>query len=298
MTTNEAKRPTERSGRAVSVLHYRRQRLHPHGDTTSVDHVLTYLVEGWLHMDHGGRIEIGPGMVTVIPAGVPHKALGGRDAEVWQVRFCASCFRLDESDLLMTAFRMARRGALPVVPIEATRRAKLQERFAELEEEARRTTLESLELCRALLLLILGDIGRAMGRIEVGVPTGSLVGEALEFIQRRCFEGISLKDVAAAVHRTPAHVASAVKEATGFAVGEWILSGRVTEAATRLVHTDERVSEIGRRVGWPDTTHFIRQFKKIYGLSPSAWRTERRARHIKAEVVGPCDSWRSTDGAE
>jgi AraC-like DNA-binding protein len=85
--------------------------------------------------------------------------------------------------------------------------------------------------------------------------------------------------VAAEVHRTPTHVAATIKAATGYSVGQWISAGRVAEAAARLAHTDESIDQITTRVGWQDTTHFIRQFRKAYGSTPAAWRRLHRARH-------------------
>jgi len=265
----------------IAVVHETRAKLRPHGEVTSVEHVLTYLARGQLRMGHGSSIEIQPGTVTVIPAGVRHSALDGHDVEFWQVRFCASCFQLVESQLLMSPFRAARRGALPVVNIAESRRPLLVHRFGELAHESRNFTPESPQMCRALLLLMLGEVRRSMGKLAIGARAGSLAGDALEFIQGHCFAAISLRDVAAAVHRTPAHVATSVKSATGFSVGDWILSARTAEAATCLAHTDDRIEEIGRRVGWRDTTHFIRQFKKVYGLTPSAWRLQNRAQHMR-----------------
>ena len=87
------------------------------------------------------------------------------------------------------------------------------------------------------------------------------------------------RDVAVAVHRTPAHVAATVKDATGYSVGAWISAGRVAEAASRLVHTDDSLDDIAHHVGWRDKTHFIRQFRNAYGATPAAWRREQRTRH-------------------
>lgn len=264
---------------AIMVAHDFRPALCAHEQTTSVQHVLTYLAAGWLHMVHGSEVRVPAGSVTVVPAGVPHRALSGRNVELWQVRFCASCLQLDEGQLLMSPFRAARRGAFPVVAIAESSRPLLVQRLAELAHENDRPTAEAPQLCHALLMLILGEVHRSMGSLAAEGFQGSLVGDALEFIQRHCFEAVSLKDVAAAVHRSAAHVATSVKSATGYSVGSWILSGRISEAAARLLHTDERIDEIGRRVGWQDETHFIRQFKKQCGVTPATWRRQNRAQH-------------------
>lgn len=53
--------------RSLVVVHKTLQRLRPHGETSSVDHVLTYLVGGSLLMKHGTQVEVPPGTVTVSP---------------------------------------------------------------------------------------------------------------------------------------------------------------------------------------------------------------------------------------
>ena len=193
--------------------------------------------------------------------------------------FCAGCLQLDESQLLMSPFRRVRLGALPLVHIPKARRRRIVQLYREIGSECARGAPESPELSRCLLLLLLGEVRRAMPGAHGAAPAGTLVSDALELIQRHCLESISLKDVAAAVHRTPAHVAAAVKKATGYSVGAWINSGRVAEAASRLVHTDDSLDNIANHVGWQDKTHFIRQFRKAYGATPAAWRRAHRQAH-------------------
>lgn len=264
------------------VLHEKVERIQPHGEVTHTDHGLIYVVEGWERMIHGEPVSLSAGSLAVMPAGVPHRSLEGRDLEFWLVGFCAACQRLDESQPLMRPFRRVRRGALPIVAIAKGRRRRVVRLFRELEEELERDVPEAAELARSLLLLLLGEVARAMPGAEATAREGSLVANALEFIQRKCLEPISLRDVAAAVHRTPAHVAATVKRETGHSVGAWITAGRVAEAAVRLVHTDDPVDQIGRTVGWQDTTHFIRQFRKAYGQTPAAWRREQSSSHRRS----------------
>ena len=79
-------------------------------------------------------------------------------------------------------------------------------------------------------------------------------------------------DVARAVERSAAHVASVVRKETGRTVGQWILEYRMAEARRRLRGTDEQVDIIAERVGYADATHFIRLFRRAHGLTPAAWR--------------------------
>ena len=179
----------------------------------------------------------------------------------------------------MSPFRRVRHGALPVVDVAKGRRRRVVRLYKDLAEEQERAAPESPELLRSLVTLVLGELCRAMPGERPSAGQGTLVADALGEIQRRCFEPISLRDVAKAVHRSPAHVASVVKRETGYSVGEWISSARVAEAASRLAHTDDSLDAIAEHVGWRDKTHFIRQFKKAYGVTPAAWRRSHRAEH-------------------
>lgn len=250
-------------------------RLEPHGAVAHSEHVLAFIESGELRMNHGSEITAVAGMLAVVPAGVPHHALGG-EGEWWMVGFCASCLKLDESQRLMRPFHEVRAGAVPVMPVAKGRRARVRRLFRELSEEHERDAPEAPELAKSLLLLLLGELCRARPSDADEFAATGLVGDALRFVQRHALEGVSLRDVAKAVHRTPSHVASAVKEATGHTVGDWIRSARVAEAATWLAHTDESLDAIAERVGWRDKTHFIRQFRKVHGVTPAAWRREHR----------------------
>ncbi len=263
----------------VFVLHERAARMQPHGEVTHTEHGLTFLVDGWIRIEHGTELRIPPGSVCIMPAGVPHRQLAGEGVEYWLGGFCATCLALDESQLLMSPFQAVRHGALPIVEIPEERRPFLVGLFGALREESERGLPESPELSRSLLLLILGEVRRAMAAPEQAHVGDSLVAQALAFIQQHALTPISLRDVAAAVFRTPAHVATSVKAATGYSVGEWINSGRTAEAAKRLVHTDESLEEIANHVGWRDKTHFIRQFRSAYGVTPAAWRKQQRDVH-------------------
>lgn len=245
-----------------------------HDDVAHTEHALSYIVSGEFELVSGFQVTISAGSFGAIPAGVPHRVLGG-EGEWWTVGFCGSCLRLPETHILMQPFGTIRRGASPIATVAKGRRRPILGWLKALAEECERGEPESFELARSLLLLLLGELVRARPRTKAA-PSGGVVGDALAFIQTHAMQEISLKDVAKAVHRTPAHVAFSVKEATGYTVGDWIRSIRVSEAAALLIHTDDSLDDIARRVGWNDKTHFIRQFRKQHQMTPAAWRRAMR----------------------
>ncbi|HYG70446.1 MAG TPA: AraC family transcriptional regulator [Anaeromyxobacteraceae bacterium] len=255
-------------------------RLPRHPPLAHTDHVLTYVAAGSLRMDQGGSLQAEAGSLMILPAGAPHEPLEGRGLDLWSLRFCPSCFGLDETQPLMSPFRRVRHGALPVVSVARARRRRVVQLYRDLDREQGAALPESPDLLRAMIQVLLAEVHRAMPASGARPERStSFVPEALTFIQRRALEPISLRDVAAAVGRAPAHVAATVKERTGHTVGAWITSVRLAESVSRLVHTDASVAEITERVGWHDQTHFIRQFRKAFGVTPAAWRGQQRGGH-------------------
>jgi AraC family transcriptional activator of pobA len=133
------------------------------------------------------------------------------------------------------------------------------------------------EAAIAQLVLLLVEVGRSLGPVEVPQPprVPGLVGEALEFIQRHYTEPLSLREVAQAFRSNPNHLTTAVRRATGLTVLEWITHLRMAEARRRLLATDERVEIIAERVGYQSPEHFMRLFRREHGVSPTQWRKER-----------------------
>ncbi len=267
------------AGGPLAVGHRQLAELRWHPPRSHTDHVLTYVAAGSVEMHLGETVQAQPGCVLIFPAGVPHEPVRGHELEFWGLRFCASCFALDEGHAHMSPFHRVRRGALPMVRVPHARRGRVLDLFSDMASELRAGQPESGELLRSMLLLLLAEVRRAMPAAPLPSDSPGFVVDALTFIQREALRGVSLRDVAAAVGRAPAHVAATVKKQTGHTVGAWITSIRVAEAASRLVHTDDSIADIAQAVGWRDPTHFIRQFRRAYAITPAAWRRKHRGDH-------------------
>jgi AraC family transcriptional activator of pobA len=252
--------------------------------------VLGFMTGGRGVLQQRGRHSMEAGDVFVIPSGERHRLIEGQSPEAWGIRFAPACFGHGGLEGLLTPFTRVSFGASPILRITPDRQEPLHRLCAELERETTRSGARHAELAaQSLLTLILTEVSRAnceeMGAAAQLSP--SLTSRALRFIEENCLEPISLRDVANALERSPAHVATTVKQATGKTVLEWIISGRLTEARRRLLHTDERIDIIAERVGYADPNHFIRMFRRVHGVTPSAYRARAQGKaKAPAEPLG------------
>jgi len=237
------------------------------------DHlVLSFCVGGSVDVEQKGAWSMAEGDALLIPAGTPHRLVSSGASDRWMLGAWPSQLVADGASELLAPFDRVRAGAAAVVGIPEHRRAFLASLFGELEGEVARGDTGTSAAQRSLVTLILTEVARASVARPRGAVEGSVVAEALGFIERHCFEPISLRDVAEAVHRSPAHVTTLVRRATGKPVQAWIIAGRLAEARRRLRQTDEHVDVIAERVGYADATHFIRLFRRAHGITPAAWR--------------------------
>jgi AraC family transcriptional regulator, transcriptional activator of pobA len=240
---------------------------------------LGFLTAGSAVMQQRGQHAIEAGDVYLVPAGERHGLVTARAPEAWGISFCPACYAPSELGELIDPFERATSGASTVVHIPASRQEHLASLCGELHRETSRGgSAAHVELAqKSLLVLILTEVARASAVTSTAGLQPTLVGDALRFIERNCLLPISLREVAVAVNKSPSHVATTVKAATGKTVVEWIIAGRLAEARNRLLHTDERIDVIAERVGYADPTHFIRLFRRAHDATPAAWRSRQRA---------------------
>jgi AraC-like DNA-binding protein len=245
-----------------------------HAPVTHDYAVVTFQMGGSSAIEQRGRWSIARGDVVLVPAGEPHRMLRAEGSQLWGVGFCVSCLAAEGSAALLEPFERVRAGGSAVVHVPEPRHAFLETVFAELEAACRRTDENAYAIQRSLLTLVLDEVARASSPNEAAA--GTLVSECLRIIERRCLEPLTLEELARAVHRSAAHVTTALRKATGRTAHAWIVAGRMAEARRRLLHSDEHVEIIAERVGYGDPTSFIRTFRREHGATPAAWRAANR----------------------
>jgi AraC family transcriptional regulator, transcriptional activator of pobA len=132
---------------------------------------------------------------------------------------------------------------------------------------------------RALLQLVLVEAARKWP--APSGPPGSDAGalaEVFEVIERRYRDGLTLAEVADAVHVSPAHLTTTVRRTTGRTVGEWIIHRRIVEARRLLIETRLPIAEVAASVGYRDPVLFRRQFAARHAMAPGRWRAAASGR--------------------
>jgi len=82
----------------------------------------------------------------------------------------------------------------------------------------------------------------------------------------------SLGEMAESVNLSPPYFCYLFKTITGVPPAKYLKTLRMQEAATLLTTTFLSVKEIVSRVGCTDESHFVRDFKRLYGVTPSEYR--------------------------
>jgi transcriptional regulator GlxA family with amidase domain len=83
---------------------------------------------------------------------------------------------------------------------------------------------------------------------------------------------LSLGEMAESVNLSPPYFCYLFKTITGVPPAKYLKTLRMQQAATLLTTTFLSVKEIVSRVGFTDDSHFVRDFKRIYGVTPSEYR--------------------------
>lgn len=134
-------------------------------------------------------------------------------------------------------------------------------------------------LCRTAVLELLFLVTRTLLDAGKSPVSGSaqavedkLVASVLLELRSNLDQRPTLAELARKFAVNRSSLAQRFKQTTGTTVGAWLTEQRLALAERLVRETGLPFYAIGERVGWTDPTHFLRTFKRRFGMSPSAWR--------------------------
>lgn len=98
------------------------------------------------------------------------------------------------------------------------------------------------------------------------------IKQVIERMQGDPSRTFSLGEMAQSVNLSPPYFCYLFKTITGVPPAKYLKMLRMQHAATLLTTTFLSVKEIVSRVGCTDESHFVRDFKRFYGVTPSEYR--------------------------
>ncbi|GGD95055.1 response regulator transcription factor [Paenibacillus nasutitermitis] len=93
-----------------------------------------------------------------------------------------------------------------------------------------------------------------------------------QYIQEHLGEDLSLVRLSELVQLNPSYLSRAFKKATGMNLLSYIHETKLKEASRLLLHSDMKIHEISRVLGFVSPPHFTRFFKKASGHPPQDYR--------------------------
>ena len=85
-----------------------------------------------------------------------------------------------------------------------------------------------------------------------------------------------IPQLAAKMYMSPSYFQHLYKELFGTTLNADIIRARVEKAAALLMYGEYSVADTAQLCGYNSTEHFIRQFSKLYGLTPDKYRRSER----------------------
>jgi transcriptional regulator GlxA family with amidase domain len=96
---------------------------------------------------------------------------------------------------------------------------------------------------------------------------------AKDLADARYAEPLTVAELAAAAHLSPAHFSRSFKAAFGESPHQYLLTRRLERAAHLLVATDWSVADVATATGASSVGSFTTRFARMYGVTPAAYRS-------------------------
>jgi len=226
---------------------------------------------------HGTDYGIGPGQSFLIE---PQQLVryASDEEEPWRYRWIA--FSGDGAKELAAAAGLS--AAQPVADTGRSRRVGLLflavlrsfrsgDRFAHLE-------------AAGLLQLIFAEYGKALqeslpGPVNPEEEGSALVEQVVRYLSTQYAEPVSMERMAGTLGFSRAYLSRVFKRHTGMTPVHFLLKLRIDKARQLLRQRGElTVEQIAASAGFQDPLYFSKQFRRICGVSPTAYREGMRRR--------------------
>ena len=144
-------------------------------------------------------------------------------------------------------------------------------------------TAENIKMTELVYLIVSHDECCLRSKILNNIDTAKENFEQLMY--NHIFNDISIEELASQCNRWLTSFKKEFKRVFLMPPHQWFIRQRLMHARMLLISTSKSISQIGNECAFPNTSHFIKLFKKEYGMTPATYRNRHNAEMLPKTAV-------------
>lgn len=160
---------------------------------------------------------------------------------------------------------------------QVTRRTQLARGFEQLPRMTEEKLLSIGMLADAAIRGLADQLSNDAFAAQVRLEGAPAIRRAVDILhQQHCWD-ITASKMAQQVHLSPAHFSRLFHRIMGKTYSHYLTQLRVFAAQNLLHHSDMPIAQIAQHCGFSRQSYFTRRFRELYGMTPSAFRSNCNA---------------------
>lgn len=103
-----------------------------------------------------------------------------------------------------------------------------------------------------------------------------VVRQVMKEVQDNYKEDMNLKTLSYKYNMNTSYLGQIFQKEVGCTFNQYLSNTKIEKARELILHTNMKISDISKEVGYPDTSYFYRKFKQHYGISPASLRNMKK----------------------
>ena len=217
---------------------------------------------------NGHEIKMGPGWIYFLRPYDVHEYHGDEPVSLYKIQFQIDLLDPNVQKIMISNdFRL-------IMKLSEREMESLDPFLRKLVDEYKTNKPNRLTMITYLMNCLTTEMIRLSQKHDSPSASSDAIVLALEYIHRNYAKNISMQHVADYVGLTPNYFCSKFHKEVGQSFKQYLRGLQLNHAATLLRITDLSISQICEESGFCSLAIFFKDFKEVYEMTPSQYRTQ------------------------